>query len=194
MPGPYRKSTYPIRSHTWFNLDFHCFLIKLTDRRPAHSRSASRPMTTYLPQHSKINYNISVVVVFFIRHIKVCCVLQIEISILIHHQKLTKKIVSFLLCMYDGRSTFNYSVPELSWLAAFLLLMACLVLHFVPMRVLLLLWGIVKFSRRLIRPHSVPNNEVLDLLSRVPNDEELVSNTHSGDYNSLNCDIYLVTY
>lgn len=96
--------------------------------------------------------------------------------------------------MYDGRSTFNYSVPELSWLAAFLLLMACLVLHFVPMRVLLLLWGIVKFSRRLIRPHSVPNNEVLDLLSRVPNDEELVSNTHSGDYNSLNCDIYLVTY
>lgn len=44
------------------------------------------------------------------------------------------------------------------------------------MRALLLLWGIIKFSRRLVRPHTVPNNEVLDLLSRVPDDDELVSN------------------
>ena len=72
-------------------------------------------------------------------------------------------------------STFNFSVPELSWLTACLLLIACLVLHYVPIRVLLLLWGLVKFSRRLVRPHSVPNNEVLDLLSRVPDDEEIVS-------------------
>jgi hypothetical protein len=72
-------------------------------------------------------------------------------------------------------STFNFSVPELSWLTAFLLVAACLVLHYVPMRVLLLLWGLIKFSRRIIRPHTVPNNEVLDLLSRVPNDEEVVS-------------------
>lgn len=71
-------------------------------------------------------------------------------------------------------STFNFSVPELSWLTACLLLVACLVLHYVPIRVLLLLWGLIKFSRRIIRPHSVPNNEVLDLLSRVPDDEEIV--------------------
>lgn len=71
-------------------------------------------------------------------------------------------------------STFNFAVPELSWLAAVLLILAALVLHFVPMRLLLLLWGIIKFSRRLVRPHSVPNNEVLDLLSRVPDDEEMV--------------------
>lgn len=56
-----------------------------------------------------------------------------------------------------------------------LLVAATLVLHFVPIRVILLLWGLVKFSRRLIRPNTVPNNEVLDLLSRVPNDEEMVS-------------------
>lgn len=72
-------------------------------------------------------------------------------------------------------STFNFSVPELSWLAALLLLVASLVLHFVPIRILLLLWGIVKFSRRLLRPHSVPNNEVLDLLSRVPDNEQMAS-------------------
>lgn len=36
-------------------------------------------------------------------------------------------------------------------------------------------WGIIKFSKRIIRPHAVTNNEVLDFLSRVPDDEELVS-------------------
>ncbi|EDS45774.1 multiple C2 domain and transmembrane region protein [Culex quinquefasciatus] len=73
------------------------------------------------------------------------------------------------------KNTFNFSVPELSWLTATLLLAAALVLHYIPIRMLLLLWGLIKFSRRLIRPHSVPNNEVLDLLSRVPDDEEIVS-------------------
>lgn len=71
-------------------------------------------------------------------------------------------------------STFNFSVPELSWLAVVLLILVCLVLHYIPIRVLLLLWGCIKFSRRLLRPHSVPNNEALDLLSRVPDDDELV--------------------
>jgi hypothetical protein len=56
-----------------------------------------------------------------------------------------------------------------------LLLAAVLVLHYIPIRVLLLAWGIIKFSKRLVRPHTVSNNEVLDLLSRVPDDEELVS-------------------
>lgn len=74
-----------------------------------------------------------------------------------------------------ANSTFNFTVGELSWLAVVLLLLACLVLHYIPIRVLLLLWGFVKFSRRLLRPHSVPNNEVLDLLSRVPDDDQLVN-------------------
>lgn len=38
-----------------------------------------------------------------------------------------------------------------------------------------MLWGTNKFFRRIFRPHSVPNNELLDLLSRVPDDEMLVS-------------------
>lgn len=71
-------------------------------------------------------------------------------------------------------STFNFSVPELSWLAALLLFGAMLVLHFIPIRALLLIWGIIKFTKRIIRPHVVSNNEVLDFLSRVPDDEELV--------------------
>ncbi|RXG72108.1 Multiple C2 and transmembrane domain-containing protein 2 [Armadillidium vulgare] len=42
-----------------------------------------------------------------------------------------------------------------------------------PVLVDVLLWGINKFSRKLIRPHSVVNNELTDFLSRVPDDEEL---------------------
>ncbi|XP_055315199.1 multiple C2 and transmembrane domain-containing protein isoform X2 [Sitodiplosis mosellana] len=72
------------------------------------------------------------------------------------------------------KNTFNFSVSELSWLAVILLVLACLVLHYIPIRILLLVWGCVKFSRRLLRPHTVPNNEVLDLLSRVPDDDQLI--------------------
>ncbi|XP_011295342.1 multiple C2 and transmembrane domain-containing protein-like isoform X1 [Musca domestica] len=71
------------------------------------------------------------------------------------------------------KNTFNFSVPELTWLAVVLLIGAIIVLHFVPIRFLLLFWGIMKFSRRILRPNTIPNNELLDFLSRVPDDEEL---------------------
>jgi len=35
-------------------------------------------------------------------------------------------------------------------------------------------WGINKFTRKILRPHTIPNNELLDLLSRVPDNEEKV--------------------
>lgn len=80
-----------------------------------------------------------------------------------------------ILTLQPFHSTFNFSVPELSCLTALLLFGAMLVLHFIPIRALLLTWGIIKFSKRIIRPHTVTNNEVLDLLSRIPDDEELVN-------------------
>ncbi|CRL08658.1 CLUMA_CG021376, isoform A [Clunio marinus] len=83
--------------------------------------------------------------------------------------------IGFLASLGESvKNTFNFSVPELSWLTALLLLGALLVLHFIPIRALLMIWGIIKFSKRIIRPHAVTNNEVLDLLSRVPDDEELI--------------------
>ncbi|KAF2892234.1 hypothetical protein ILUMI_13938, partial [Ignelater luminosus] len=72
------------------------------------------------------------------------------------------------------KNTFNFTVPYLSWIAVGLLVGAGLVLYFVPIRYLLMLWGTNKFIRRIFRPHCVPNNEVLDLLSRVPDDEMLL--------------------
>ena len=38
----------------------------------------------------------------------------------------------------------------------------------------MLVWGINKFTKKLIRPDFVPNNELLDFLSRVPDDEEIL--------------------
>ena len=37
-----------------------------------------------------------------------------------------------------------------------------------------IVWGINKFGKKLIRPDFVPNNELLDFISRVPDDEEIV--------------------
>lgn len=72
------------------------------------------------------------------------------------------------------KNTFNFTVPYLSWIAVGLLLGAVFVLYFIPIRYLLMLWGANKFCRRIMRPNSVPNNELLDLISRVPDDEMLL--------------------
>uniref|UniRef100_A0AC34PVI5 Multiple C2 domain-containing protein n=1 Tax=Panagrolaimus sp. JU765 TaxID=591449 RepID=A0AC34PVI5_9BILA len=71
------------------------------------------------------------------------------------------------------RNTFNFTVPYLSYLAIFVLIVAAIVLYYVPFRWLIMIWGINKFSKRLRNPHYVDNNELLDFLSRVPSDKEL---------------------
>ncbi|XP_047509895.1 multiple C2 and transmembrane domain-containing protein isoform X1 [Pieris napi] len=72
------------------------------------------------------------------------------------------------------KNLMNFTVPYLSYLAIIMLAAAMLVLYMVPMRYLLMAWGINKFTRKILRPHTIPNNEVLDLLSRVPDDEILL--------------------
>ncbi|CAB3370491.1 Hypothetical predicted protein [Cloeon dipterum] len=72
------------------------------------------------------------------------------------------------------KNTFNFTVPYLSWLAIIMISMAAMVLYFVPLRYLIMTWGVNKFARKIIRPHTIPNNEVLDFLSRVPDDESLI--------------------
>ncbi|XP_071545625.1 multiple C2 and transmembrane domain-containing protein isoform X3 [Panulirus ornatus] len=71
------------------------------------------------------------------------------------------------------KNTFNFSVPFLSWLLIMVLMVGTVILYYIPIRYLVMLWGVNKFSRKLIRPHSVINNEILDFLSRVPDDETL---------------------
>ncbi|XP_045540275.1 multiple C2 and transmembrane domain-containing protein isoform X4 [Papilio machaon] len=72
------------------------------------------------------------------------------------------------------KNLMNFTVPCLSYLAILMLFGAMLVLYVIPLRYLLMAWGVNKFTRKILRPHTIPNNEVIDLLSRVPDDEILL--------------------
>jgi len=72
------------------------------------------------------------------------------------------------------RSAVGWSVPWLSVLAIIVLSIVALVLYYVPLRYLALAWGINKFTKKLRAPNAIDNNELLDYLSRVPSDRELV--------------------
>ncbi|XP_063781795.1 multiple C2 and transmembrane domain-containing protein 2 isoform X2 [Pseudophryne corroboree] len=72
------------------------------------------------------------------------------------------------------KNTFNWSVPFLSLLACSILLVATILLYFIPLRYIILIWGINKFTKRLRNPYAIDNNEFLDFLSRVPSDVQKV--------------------
>ncbi|XP_057381263.1 multiple C2 and transmembrane domain-containing protein-like [Daphnia carinata] len=92
--------------------------------------------------------------------------------------------IGYLASLFESvKNTFNFSVPFLSYLAILLLIASCVLLYAVPLRYLILCWGINKFTRKLLRPHSIPNNEAIDFLSRVPDDEQL------ADYRELRLDL-----
>ncbi|XP_061819635.1 multiple C2 and transmembrane domain-containing protein 2-like isoform X1 [Nerophis lumbriciformis] len=72
------------------------------------------------------------------------------------------------------KNTFNWSQPFLSSLALLLFVMATILTYFIPVRYIVLVWGIHKFTKRLRSPYSIDNNELLDFLSRVPSDVQKV--------------------
>ncbi|XP_033988601.1 multiple C2 and transmembrane domain-containing protein 2-like isoform X2 [Trematomus bernacchii] len=72
------------------------------------------------------------------------------------------------------KNTFNWSVPFLSGLAILIFVTATILTYYVPVRYVVLIWGINKFTKKLRNPYSVANNEVVDFLSRVPSDVQKV--------------------
>ncbi|NXK55257.1 MCTP1 protein, partial [Chauna torquata] len=72
------------------------------------------------------------------------------------------------------KNTFNWTVPFLSWLAIVALCMFTIILYFIPLRYIVLVWGINKFTKKLRSPYAIDNNELLDFLSRVPSDVQVV--------------------
>ncbi|XP_076218549.1 multiple C2 and transmembrane domain-containing protein 1 isoform X3 [Aptenodytes patagonicus] len=72
------------------------------------------------------------------------------------------------------KNTFNWTVPFLSWLAIVALSVFTIILYFVPLRYIVLVWGINKFTKKLRSPYAIDNNELLDFLSRVPSDVQVV--------------------
>ncbi|XP_010789247.1 multiple C2 and transmembrane domain-containing protein 2 isoform X2 [Notothenia coriiceps] len=72
------------------------------------------------------------------------------------------------------KNTFNWSVPFLSGLAILIFVTATILTYYVPVRYVVLIWGINKFTKKLRNPYSIDNNEVVDFLSRVPSDVQKV--------------------
>ncbi|XP_052634187.1 multiple C2 and transmembrane domain-containing protein 1 isoform X2 [Harpia harpyja] len=72
------------------------------------------------------------------------------------------------------KNTFNWTVPFLSWLAIVALSVFTIILYFIPLRYIVLVWGINKFTKKLRNPYAIDNNELLDFLSRVPSDVQVV--------------------
>jgi hypothetical protein len=67
-----------------------------------------------------------------------------------------------------------FVTPWLSWLAIVVLIIASLILYMVPLRYLILLWGVNKFTKKFRKPPDyVDNTEILDFLSRVPSKKEV---------------------
>ncbi|KAF2356312.1 C2 domain [Trinorchestia longiramus] len=71
------------------------------------------------------------------------------------------------------KNTFNFSIPFLSWMMVIALVCGAVILYYVPLRALVLVVGVNKFLKQLLRPNAINNNELVDFLSRVPDDENL---------------------
>lgn len=70
-------------------------------------------------------------------------------------------------------SLLNWRVPFLSWMAVLVFLGGTVLFYVVPIRYLILIWGINKYTKRLRKPNYISNNELLDFLSRCPTNKQL---------------------
>ena len=71
------------------------------------------------------------------------------------------------------KNTFNFSVPFLSLIALVSLLLISVLLALFDLRTIILVVGSVKFLKNLVVPGWESNNELVDFLSRVPDDRML---------------------
>ncbi|XP_052747545.1 multiple C2 and transmembrane domain-containing protein [Bicyclus anynana] len=72
----------------------------------------------------------------------------------------------------------TFKVPFLSIVAMVLLLAASAGLYFVPFNYFLMSLGIYKFGRKYLNPDRVLNNGLIDFLSRVPDNDILVTSVY----------------
>ncbi|XP_072321157.1 multiple C2 and transmembrane domain-containing protein 2-like [Eucyclogobius newberryi] len=88
---------------------------------------------------------------------------------------MVQSILDEIACLGERiKNTFNWSVPFLSCLAFIIFVVATVLTYFIPVRYMVLAWGVNKFTKKLRNPYSIDNNEALDFLSRVPSDVQKV--------------------
>ncbi|TKS78889.1 Multiple C2 and transmembrane domain-containing protein 1 [Collichthys lucidus] len=69
----------------------------------------------------------------------------------------------------------SYGERIKNWLAIVALGLATTIIYFIPLRYIVLAWGVNKFTKKLRDPYTIDNNELLDFLSRVPSDVQVVA-------------------
>ncbi|CAG5017849.1 unnamed protein product [Parnassius apollo] len=67
----------------------------------------------------------------------------------------------------------TFKVPFLSYVAMSLLLVVSVMLYFMPFNYLLMLFGIYKFIRKYLNPDRMLNNDLIDFISRIPDNKLL---------------------
>eukprot|EP00063_Salmo_salar_P029756 XP_014004591.1 PREDICTED: multiple C2 and transmembrane domain-containing protein 2-like isoform X4 [Salmo salar] len=86
-----------------------------------------------------------------------------------------QNILDEIACIGERvKNTFNWSVPFLSCLACLVLFVATAALYYIPLRYIILIWGVNKFTKKLRNPYAIDNNEILDFIKRVPSDVQKV--------------------
>uniref|UniRef100_A0A8C2Z6K5 Multiple C2 domains, transmembrane 2a n=1 Tax=Cyclopterus lumpus TaxID=8103 RepID=A0A8C2Z6K5_CYCLU len=75
------------------------------------------------------------------------------------------------------KNIFNWSIPFLSCLVCLVLFVTTSLLYFIPLRYIVLIWGVNKFTKKLRNPYSIDHNEILDFLKRVPSDVQKVQHS-----------------
>ncbi|KRZ36405.1 Multiple C2 and transmembrane domain-containing protein 2 [Trichinella pseudospiralis] len=87
---------------------------------------------------------------------------------------MVQKLLGYIAELLERiQNTFNFTDKFLSKLACFTLFTLCITLYLLPLRFIIILWGINKFTKKLRNPMADQNNELLDFLSRVPTTNEL---------------------
>lgn len=92
-------------------------------------------------------------------------------DVVIMIQDITGSIASYLERISN---TFTFKIPFLSYLMMFCLTVATILLYFVPLRYIILAWGINKFTKKIRSPNAIDNNELIDFLSRVPDNSQCI--------------------
>uniref|UniRef100_A0AC35TUN2 Multiple C2 and transmembrane domain-containing protein 1 n=1 Tax=Rhabditophanes sp. KR3021 TaxID=114890 RepID=A0AC35TUN2_9BILA len=91
------------------------------------------------------------------------------------HLVLIQESIHYIVSLLERViNALNFSVPYISITAIAVLSLISLLLFLIPLRWIVMIWGINKFTKKLRNPHFIPNNEVLDFLSRVPSETEKV--------------------
>ncbi|OWR49417.1 multiple C2 and transmembrane domain-containing protein 1 [Danaus plexippus plexippus] len=85
-----------------------------------------------------------------------------------------KKGIDYIVSLLERiKNLVNFSVPYLSYLIILTLIAASVAFYVIPANYIFMALGVYKFTRKLLNPSRLPNNDILDFISRVPDDEML---------------------